>query len=134
MPGEVDGGLAGRVASPHDEDISAFHGRGFGPSRAVIHTRAAQRLQAWHIEAAPGDSGGDNDRPGLDLAAVRRMQKTAGTADPKAGHLLADEGRPEQPRLLDRAVGEVLAAEPAREAEVIADQGTGASLPTGHLR
>ena len=45
-----------------------------------------------------------------------------------------EELGPEEPRLLDRPVGQLTAAHPAREAEVVADAGARARLSAGHAR
>src|SRR6185312_825419 len=67
--GQVDRGLAGRIAGADDVDVLARHGTGLRGRRAVEDPGADQGLQFRHAEAAPGDAGGDNDRAGLDLAA-----------------------------------------------------------------
>ena len=73
--GQMQGGLAGRVAGPDDEDLLALHGPGLGAGGAVEHPGADQRLQPRHPEPPPRHPGGDDHRLGRDLAPVRERDQ-----------------------------------------------------------
>ena len=130
--GQVDRGLAGRIAGADDIDVLARHGASLRGRRAVEDPGADQGLQFRHAEAAPGDAGGDDDRAGLDLTAGGVHDERCAVGGQAIGRTEREAG-PEQPRLVDRPHGQVIAGQAVGEPEVVADQGTRAGLPTGHF-
>jgi hypothetical protein len=130
----VDGRVAGRVPRPHDEDVLARHGLGFGSGRPVEHSRADQRLQVRHAQAAPGDVGRYQSRAGRDCGAGGDFHQAVGPTDLQASDLLGeDQVCAEQPRLLERPVGELVAADPARESQGRCGSAGCAGLATDNL-
>jgi hypothetical protein len=134
VAGQVDGGLPGGVGAAHDEDALALDGLGLGDGRAVEHSRAQQLLQAGDGQAAVADAGGDHHGAADRLGAVGQGQDAVGAVGPQAGRgLCVDELGAEHHRLLGGPRRQVPAADAAREAEVVADQGGGAGLAADRL-
>src|SRR5262249_61383276 len=87
---------------------------------AVEHAVTDQRLERRHLEAPPADPGRDDHRTTGDLGAIReRHDQPLAVPAQRRRRLRQDDLGVEEPRLLDRAVGEVVAPDAAREAEVV---------------
>ena len=67
---EVEGGLSRGIGAAHDIDIVIAARHGFGRPGSVIDTGAGQAIHAGHVQLAPLDAGGDQQRLGGNLAAV----------------------------------------------------------------
>ena len=70
VPGQVDGGLAGRVGAADDEHVLPGAGRRLGQGGPVVDAAAGQFLNAGRGQLPVGDPGGQDDRVRVDPAAV----------------------------------------------------------------
>jgi hypothetical protein len=133
VPGQVQRGLSGRVPRAHDEHVAIFHGPRLGPGRAVENAGPDQRLQPRHGQPAPGDAGRDDDRLSRDLVAVGQAHDARLAALLQPGRGLGEHHvRAEDPGLLAGPAGELVPADPVREAGVIADHRAVAGLAAGN--
>ena len=73
VPGEMDGGLAGRVAAADHHHVPALHRTGLGAGGSVEDPGADQGLQGRNVEPAPRDTRGQHHRPGPHRAAIGRV-------------------------------------------------------------
>ena len=132
VPGQVQRGLAGRVPRAHHEHVAVGHGPGLGPGRAKEHAGPDQRLQPRHGQPAPRDAGRDDRRLRGDLTAVGQAHDARLAAFRQAdGGLGEHHVRAEDPGLLARPAGELVPADPVREAGVIADHRAVPGLAAG---
>ncbi len=122
VAGEVHGGLAGGVGAADEVDLLLGAGHGFGSGGAVVDAGAGKLLRAGDVEAAVGDAGGDEADVAGEFAAIghaERCGRPFSRAD--AGDALGEELRAEAVGLEEGALGELVAAEALREAEVVFD-------------
>ena len=131
--GQVHGGLAGRVAGADHKHLAARHRRGLADRRAVEHPGADQLLHAGRVQPPVVGAGGHDHRPVGRLAPVDQADQPIGPAALQPGRAGVDQLGAEQDRLVAGPLGEVTAADPAGEAEVVADQGAAAGLPADRL-
>src|SRR6185312_16708608 len=75
VPGEVHGGLAGRVGPAHDVDVLVDTAGRLGGGGAVEHPPAGEVGQTGRVEHPVGDPGGQYHRVRGDLAAVAETQQ-----------------------------------------------------------
>ena len=131
-PGQVNGGLAGRVRAAHHVHVLVLAALGLGERRAVVDARPGHLGATGGRQLAVGDPGREDDRLGVDRAAVGQPQFLGGTAHLKAGCL---DGRQQLGAELDglppRAVGELAAGQAVREAQVVLDPRGLARLAAG---
>ena len=126
-------GLAGRVPASHHEDVPARHRLQFAPGGAVEDAGADQRLERRYAETAPGDAGGDDDRLGGDLLAAGEAHDVLPVPALQADRVLGEHHvRAEHPGLLAGPAGELIAADPVREAGVVPDHRAASRLAAGN--
>ena len=130
---EVRRRLAGGVPRADDADVLAPHRRA---PRCLLRRRRRRRRSATR---ASGSRGAATRRPSRARRRVRSPRCPSPTPidEPVLGGaqrrdlLCEDHVRPEQPRLLAGAVGEVVAADAPREAGEVADARARAGLAAG---
>ena len=133
MPRQGQRGLAGRVPASHHEDVPARHRLQFAPGGAVEDAGADQRLERGYAETAPGDAGGDDDRLGGYLLAAGEVHHVLLAPAFQAGDALREHHvRAEHPGLLAGPAGELISADPVREARVVPDHRAASRLAAGH--
>ena len=132
MVGEVERRLTGRVAGADEVDVEPVRGAHFAARGAVVDALADQPIEAVDGEATPRDAGGEDQRSRADdVAAVeehfarRRIDARDGARD--------QDLRPEPPRLLERATGELVARDAARKSEIVLDPRRRPGLSAGRL-
>ena len=108
---------------PTTYDVRARAGLGLADRRAVVDARADERLDLGHAEAAVLDAGGEHDGAARRSRCRRRPLITWWSPSVRSPrHVLhQQEVGAEHPGLLVRALRELGPADPAREAEVVAD-------------
>jgi hypothetical protein len=131
-PRQVDGRLAGRVRAADHVHVLVLAALGLGERRAVVDARAGHLGAAGSRQLPVGDPGREDDRLGVDRAAVGQPQLFG-----RAGHLEAGrlDGRQqlgaELDRLTPRPVGELAAGQAVGEAQVVLDPRGLAGLAAG---
>jgi len=135
-PGEVHGRLTCAVAPADHVHDGTHEGRRLGGGRTVEHATADQRFECRDSQSSVGDAAGDDHGPCGHGRAVGQLHPVpaAVRARPQRRRR-SHEGEPgaERPCLLERPRGELPAAEPVREARIVADPGTRPGLPTHGL-
>ena len=128
--GQVQRGLARRVA-PADNEHRAVHHRGrLGHRRAVEHPSADEPFEHRDAEAAVVDAGGHDRRARPHALAVGQRQHVLAALGSQADDVAEEEELgAEGPRLLEGAEREVGAADAAGETRVVPDEGAGPGLP-----
>ena len=135
VPGEVDRGLPGGVGATYHEDLAVLHGLGLGGGSAVEHSGSGQRVERRDAQAPVGHAGGDDHRPAADLGPAGQGDRELRALSPQAGSRVAIHVlRAEVPGLRVGPHGQVSAAHPGREAEVVADQRARAGLAADRFR
>src|SRR5690606_17486465 len=88
---EEDGGLAGGVSAADDGyRVGAAQPR-FLMGCGVIHASPLQCLDSRNLQLAISRPGGEHDRPGADLAAVRQLEHMVPALGSQTGHLRRHE-------------------------------------------
>jgi len=109
--------------------LPSLHGLGLGHGGAIEHASAAQSLELRDAQAPVGGACGDDHHLSHDLGPVGERHYQAVLAASQTRRVAREvEGGPEQPRLRIRLRGKLLATDPAREAEVVADHGAASRL------
>ena len=85
--GQVDRGLAGRVAAADDRDPLAATGERLGDRGAVEDADADERVDALDLELPVLDAGRDDQRLAGDLAPVVEVEDPVAILDAEAGRL-----------------------------------------------
>ena len=133
IPRQVDRRLTGRVAAADDDHRFARERRGLRAG-GVEDARIGHLLERRDLEAAVGRARGEHHRGRLDVWLAGDLEPQPPSARTQPGHLAHDqEGGAEHPCLLISALGELAAADPAREAEVVANQRARARLASDGL-
>ena len=131
--GQPDGGLRGRVAAADDADPLGAAEVGLGRAGGVEDADPLVAVEVVDRQAAVFGAGREQHRAGDDLVAfverddvapVARLQRAGAVRGRRAGAELA--------RLGDRPAGQLGAADPGREAEVVLDPPRGARLAAEH--
>ncbi len=123
VAGEVQRGLPRRVGASDDEDVATRVCRCLGCRTPVEHARPDQRLQRRHVEPAiPGAHRQDHRGAAHRAAVGQRDHELAPVTREPGDRLHEHELRPEHPRLVVRALGQLPAADAAREPEVVPDE------------
>ena len=131
---EVQRGLPGRVAAADDEHVAARLRPRLHRGGAVEDRGADERLQPGRGEPPIRDARGEHHGAGPHDVAAGHVELEPAVDDAHARHPAGvREPRPEDPRLLVGALGELGARDAAGEPEVVADQRTRPRLPADRL-
>ena len=109
-----------------------MRGAGLAARGAVVDALADQPIEAVDREAPPGDAGRENERSRADDVAAVEEHLARRRID--AGDRARDQDlRPEPPRLLQRAAGQLVAGDAAGKAEIVLDPRRRPGLSAGRL-
>ena len=135
VAGEVQRGLAGRVAAADDEHVATRLRPRLDRGGAVEHRGADERREA----RARRGGGRSRPRRARPRAPARARRPPTSSSKPPSTRRMPDhpagvrEARAEHPRLLVGPLGELGARDAPREAEVVADQRARPGLPADRL-
>lgn len=122
VPGQEQGGLAGRVASAHDDDRVPLAHLGFEHGRRVVDARGLEPFQIPHVEPPVADAGRDDQGARVDRAALPHGDDVIARVQVQSACLCGDaETRAELVGLDRRPLRQFAAGDPGREAEVVLD-------------
>ncbi len=122
-------GLAGRVAAADDVHVLVLAKDGFARAGAVIDAGALQPLLVGQAQPPVVDAGRAEGSAGDDLGAVGEIADAFPRQELTPDALAVEKNfRPEMICLLTRAFGQLRAADPLGEPEIILDLGTGPGL------
>ena len=132
--GQVQGGLARRVAAADDDDVASGHGGGLADRGTVEHTAADELLELRDVEPSVGDTRRHHDGAGADPRSVGELDHSEVSIGGQAHHDPHEQERgAEGPRLLEGPEGELRPADALGEPRVVADQGAGSGLSADRL-
>ena len=130
--GQVERGLPGGVPAADHDHLEARAALGLERRRRVVDAGTLEPLELGQRQPAVVRAGGDDDRPGRDLAAVGEHHGVERRARPQPGHLARGVDAGAQPAgLQGGAVGQLAAREPVGEPDVVLDQRARAGLAAG---
>ena len=128
--GEVQRGLASRVAGADEEHVLPVRRRGFAARRAVVDALADEAVEAFDDQPSPRHAGGHDDAARAHMLAA--VENHLARRRVHALDASRDEDFSAQPaRLLQRAAGQFVAGYAVRKAQVVLDARRGAGLPAG---
>ena len=135
VPGQEQGGLAGRVGAPHHDGVPAGHHLGLELARGVVDAASLEVGQAGHVQAPIPDAAGDDHGARHDVALVVEPDAEASghlrqPRDGAGGH----QPRPELDGLQHRGPRQLGPGNAPVEAEVVLDPRRAAGLaPDGDV-
>ena len=131
--GQPDRGLGGRVAAADDADPLGAAELGLGRAGGVEDADPLVLLEPVDRQPPVFGAGREQHRAGRDLVAVLEPDEVAVVAGlERLGAVGRRRAGAELARLGDRAAGQLGAADPGREAEVVLDPARGAGLAAEH--
>jgi len=132
VAGVEDGGLAGGVTSPDDEDATAGDGDSVEAGGTVEDTSAEEFVVSGEFEAMPGDSGGEEEDGGGEAISSVEGDAVASVECLDFFYVALDEHLDtEMFDLLEGSLGELVSGDSGREAEVVFDARGGSGLAAG---
>src|SRR5262249_1973024 len=125
---EVQGSLAGGISGTDEVKVQSAARARFAACRAVVDTFTDETIEALDRQAAPGDTGRKNQRPGADhVASIEKnfTRRRIASCD-RAGR---QNPRSAAPRPLRRPARQFVAWAAARGAEIVFDRRGRTGLP-----
>jgi hypothetical protein len=134
LAGEPDRRLAGRVATADDCHGVTAVDRVVNPSGGVEHTEPAEPAEPGGVDSAVGDPGSNDHAASGETIAGVQVDHPGGAVARQPGRGRGQDDRGAEPQHLDVGLlGELLPADPDREAQIVFDPGGGTDLTAdGH--